>query len=40
MRRMQVKARYYPEVQELLKRTAGASRVHIFDHTIRKGSAK
>ena len=37
---MQVKAKYYPGVQELLKRTAGASRVHIFDHTIRKGSAK
>ncbi|DBA80955.1 TPA: hypothetical protein ACH3X2_007172 [Trebouxia sp. C0005] len=35
-----VKAKYYPKLQELLKRTAGASRVHIFDHTIRKGSAK
>ena len=36
----QVAARYYPEVEALLKQVAGASRVHIFDHTIRMGSAK
>jgi len=32
----QIKAQYYPEVEELLKKTTGASRVFIFDHTIRR----
>ncbi|KAL3161264.1 hypothetical protein ABBQ38_009625 [Trebouxia sp. C0009 RCD-2024] len=36
----EVAARYYPRVADLLKRVAGASRVHIFDHTIRMGSAR
>jgi hypothetical protein len=26
---------YYPEVEQLLKKTLGASRVQIFDHTVR-----
>jgi hypothetical protein len=28
---------YYPEVEQLIKRTAGAARVVIFDHTLRSG---
>jgi hypothetical protein len=28
---------YYPEVEELIKRESGASRVVIFDHTLRSG---
>ncbi|KAI0647770.1 hypothetical protein C8Q79DRAFT_924869 [Trametes meyenii] len=31
-----IKAQYYPEVEELLKKTTGAKRVFIFDHTIRR----
>lgn len=30
-----IKEKYYPEVEELLKKVAGAKRVFIFDHTIR-----
>ena len=33
----QLKSIYYPEVEELIKKTAGASRVVIFDHTLRSG---
>jgi hypothetical protein len=29
---------YYPEVEQLLRSTLGASRVFIFDHTIRNGA--
>jgi len=32
----QIKAQYYPEVEQLLKDATGASRVFIFDHTIRR----
>jgi hypothetical protein len=28
---------YYPEAIELVKRVSGASRVHLFDHTLRSG---
>src|ERR1700745_552296 len=28
---------YYPEVEQLIKRVSGASRVVIFDHTLRSG---
>ncbi|KAL1950711.1 hypothetical protein VTO73DRAFT_5835 [Trametes versicolor] len=31
-----IKEKYYPEVEELLKKVAGAKRVFIFDHTIRR----
>lgn len=31
-----IKSKYYKEVEELLKREAGAKRVFIFDHTIRR----
>ncbi|KAF4628249.1 hypothetical protein G7Y89_g9906 [Cudoniella acicularis] len=31
-----IKAEYYPEVEQLLKDTTGATRVFIFDHTIRR----
>ncbi len=29
---------YYPEVQQLIKAASGASRVEIFDHTLRSGN--
>ncbi|MDQ8728179.1 CmcJ/NvfI family oxidoreductase [Bradyrhizobium sp. LHD-71] len=32
----QVKSVYYPEAEQLLKGLTGASRVFIFDHTVRK----
>ncbi|KAH9940475.1 uncharacterized protein BXZ73DRAFT_98904 [Epithele typhae] len=35
-----IKAQYYPEVEELLKRVTGAKRVLIFDHTIRRKLAE
>ena len=28
---------YYPEVEQLVKRVSGASRVVVFDHTLRSG---
>jgi len=31
-----IKAEYYPEVEQLLKDSTGATRVFIFDHTIRR----
>jgi len=34
-----IKAEYYPEVEQLLKDTFGASRVFIFDHTIRRATS-
>ncbi|KAJ5523640.1 hypothetical protein N7513_004658 [Penicillium frequentans] len=34
----QIKREYYPETEQLLKDATGASRVFIFDHTIRRGS--
>ncbi|KAK8013074.1 hypothetical protein PG991_010449 [Apiospora marii] len=33
-----IKAVYYPEVEALLKNVTGASKVFIFDHTIRRGA--
>ncbi|KAL5406738.1 hypothetical protein PMIN06_007372 [Paraphaeosphaeria minitans] len=33
-----IKAEYYPETEQLLKDATGASRIHIFDHTIRRQS--
>jgi hypothetical protein len=35
--RAELQAVYYPEVERLVKETSGASRVHIFDHTLRSG---
>jgi hypothetical protein len=32
----EVRARYYPEVEEIISRATGAARVFIFDHTIRR----
>ncbi|KAJ5617365.1 hypothetical protein N7537_002479 [Penicillium hordei] len=32
-----IKAEYYPETEQLLKDATGASRIFIFDHTIRRG---
>ncbi|KAF2277353.1 uncharacterized protein EI97DRAFT_493302 [Westerdykella ornata] len=31
-----IKARYYPEIEQLLKEVTGATKVFIFDHTIRR----
>jgi len=33
----QLESVYYPEVEQLIKRMSGASRVVIFDHTLRSG---
>ncbi|HET7366543.1 MAG TPA: CmcJ/NvfI family oxidoreductase [Burkholderiales bacterium] len=34
----ELKRVYYPEVEALIRRVAGASRVVVFDHTLRSGS--
>jgi len=34
----QIRDVYYPEVEALIKRTCGAARVVVFDHTLRSGS--
>ncbi|OBT42986.1 hypothetical protein VE00_07208 [Pseudogymnoascus sp. WSF 3629] len=34
-----IKAEYYPEVEQLLKDVTGATRIFIFDHTIRRSPA-
>jgi len=34
----QLTAIYYPEVEDLIKRESGATRVVIFDHTLRSGN--
>ena len=36
----QVQELYYPALQALLKEHTGASRVHIFDHTQRRGTIR
>ena len=33
----ELKSIYYPEIEQLIKDTSGASRVLVFDHTIRAG---
>jgi hypothetical protein len=33
----ELRSTYYPEMEELIARTAGASRVVVFDHTLRSG---
>ncbi|HSD99311.1 MAG TPA: CmcJ/NvfI family oxidoreductase [Burkholderiales bacterium] len=33
----ELKAVYYPEVEQLIKQVSGASRVVLFDHTLRSG---
>ena len=33
----QLRSIYYPEVEQLIKKVSGASRVVIFDHTLRSG---
>ena len=35
--RAQLESVYYPEVEQLIKNASGASRVVIFDHTLRSG---
>jgi hypothetical protein len=34
---LQLKSIYYPEVEQLIKKTSGAQRAVIFDHTLRSG---
>lgn len=34
----QLETVYYPEVKDLIKKTSGAFRVEIFDHTLRSGN--
>ena len=34
----ELKRVYYPEVSQLIKNISGASRVHLFDHTLRSGN--
>ena len=34
-----VKRLYYPAMADLAQRRTGAARIHIFDHTVRHGSA-
>ena len=36
----EVKTKYYPEIESLIKRTTGASEVFLFDHTVRKSTVK
>jgi hypothetical protein len=36
----QLESVYYPEVEELIKNASGASRVVIFDHTLRSGDGE
>ncbi|KAK9786389.1 hypothetical protein WJX73_008740 [Symbiochloris irregularis] len=36
----QVKQKFYPVAEQVIKRATGASRVFIFDHTLRQGIAK
>ena len=33
----ELKTVYYPECVELIKKVSGATRVHVFDHTLRSG---
>jgi hypothetical protein len=33
----ELKSVYYPECVELIKKVSGATRVHVFDHTLRSG---
>ena len=37
---LQIKSIYYPEIEQVIKDATGASRVHVFDHTLRKGTIK
>ena len=37
---VQIKTIYYKDVEKLLERVTGGTRVHIFDHTLRKGTIK
>ena len=34
----EVKSTYYAEIEELVKKATGASKVIVFDHTVRKSS--
>ena len=36
----QVQQKYYPVVEQMLKRVTGATRTLIFDHTLRNGRIK
>lgn len=34
----ELRSKYYPEIEELLRRATGGTQVFIFDHTVRKSS--
>ena len=36
----QVSAAYYAALERVIKQETGATRVHVFDHTIREGSIR
>jgi len=36
----EIQKTYYPEIEKLLKDATGASKVIVFDHTLRKSSVK
>ena len=36
----ELKSAYYREVEELVKRETGASKVVVFDHTVRTGDKR
>ena len=36
----QVSAAYYTALESVIKQETGATRVHVFDHTIREGSIR
>lgn len=37
---VQIKSTYYSDIEKLLKKVTGATRIHIFDHTLRKGTIR
>ena len=34
----EIKEKYYPEIESLVKKATGATDVFLFDHTVRKSS--
>jgi hypothetical protein len=36
----EIKSIYYPEIEKLIKGSTGASKVIVFDHTVRKSTNK
>jgi hypothetical protein len=36
----EIQAIYYPEIEKMIKESTGASKVIVFDHTVRKSASK